>query len=126
MPILVLVRGLPHSGKTTYANDNFAAIGFKHLESDMFFTKGGVYKYVPGQNPKAINWCQRETLKAMKLGEDIVVSNVFAKHWEMGFYLDNARKLGYTVIVHRCYAYFGPSPKIPIQLFNYNSEVFEP
>ncbi len=125
MPILVLVRGLPYSGKTTYAKENFAAHGFSHLETDMYFTKDGKYKYEPGKAHLAVDWCQRETLSLMQNAKDIVVSNHFTKHWEMGYYLDKAIKYGYDIIVHTCSLQFDANGKYPQRLVNYMTANFE-
>lgn len=125
MAIMVLVRGLPCSGKTTYAQVNFASQGFKHIEIDMFFTKNGVFKYEPGRYEEAAEWCQRKAIDIVKLGQDIVVSNVFLRHWEMGFYLQLAEKHGYEIIVHTCQIAFKCKSSYPQKVLNYMQEMFE-
>lgn len=43
MPMLVIVRGLPGSGKTTYVRENFSPC--EHVEADMFFEHKGYYVF---------------------------------------------------------------------------------
>jgi len=125
MPIMVLVRGLPGSGKTTFAKKNFANVGFKHFETDMFFTKHGVFNYVPALAGDANEWCQRSVRDTVEKGLDVVVSNLFTRHWEMGFYLELAQKHGYDVIVHTCSIVNKPSGTYPEWLLKYLDKTFE-
>ena len=53
---LVLIRGLPASGKTTMASV-LPMIGYKHFEADMFFEVGGVYLYDAKRIGEAHAWC---------------------------------------------------------------------
>lgn len=41
---LVLIRGLPGSGKSTMAKV-LALVGYQHFEADMFFVRDGTYCY---------------------------------------------------------------------------------
>lgn len=79
---LVLIRGLPGSGKSTMAN-KFVAQGFKHYEADMFFTVDGVYAYDASRIRDAHAWCQRMTRQALNEGRRVVVSNTFTRLQEM-------------------------------------------
>lgn len=103
MKTLYLVRGVPGSGKSTYAK----GLGLKHhYEADMYMEQNGGYirsedgsiKFNPSLLSKAHSWCQRMTFEAMKTGEDVVVSNTFRKKWEMIPYFDMAEKFGYNII----------------------------
>lgn len=125
MAIMVLVRGLPGSGKSTYAKVNFASQGFKHLETDMFFNKNGVIKYEPGKYAQAVEWCQRRTIEAVKEGLDLVISNHFLCHWELGFYLQLAEKNNYEVIVHTCLTQYAPKASYPQRLIDIMKTMFE-
>lgn len=46
---LVLIRGLPGSGKSTMAKV-LAQVGYEHYEADMFFERDGVYLHVGGRH----------------------------------------------------------------------------
>jgi len=90
---LFLIRGVPGSGKTTYAKTLGIA---DHYEADMWFEQNG--EYDPAKIKLAHEWCQKRALAAMQAGRDVVVSNTFTRLWEMDFYKDAARNLGVKVI----------------------------
>lgn len=73
---LVLIRGLPGSGKSTMAGA-LAVAGYKHFEADMYFMVDGVYRYDASRIRDAHFWCQRMTREALARGQRAVVSNTF-------------------------------------------------
>ncbi len=52
---LILIRGLPGSGKTTFAKELASTFGVKHYEADMFFEVDGVYKFNRDLTLKKLN-----------------------------------------------------------------------
>ena len=96
---LYIVRGIPGSGKSTFAK----SLGGAHFEADMFFMKNGEYKYDMFKIKEAHKWCQDSVNTAMilnttaALNETIVVSNTFTQEWEMKPYFDLAETHGYKV-----------------------------
>ena len=84
---LVLIRGLPGSGKTTMAMD-FVARGYAHFEADHFFMADGVYSYDATKIRDALDYCFAQAKAALESGRPCVVSNTFVKLWEMQRYLD--------------------------------------
>lgn len=48
-PRLVLVRGLPGSGKSALARDLGAALTCEHFEADQYFMRSGRYQYDAGR-----------------------------------------------------------------------------
>jgi len=93
--VLYTVRGLPGSGKSTFAK----SLGGVHFEADMYFVdENGVYNFDPTKIKMAHNWCMIQTQKAMVDGEPkIVVSNTFTQEWEMETYFKLANENGYQV-----------------------------
>lgn len=91
---LVLIRGLPGSGKSTIAK---SLCGFVHLEADMYFVDAvGNYQYEKARIKEAHEWCQRETQKHLARGDDVVVSNTFTRRFEIEPYIKIASGLGIT------------------------------
>jgi len=83
---LVLIRGLPGSGKSTMAKKQYSWC--IHLEADMFFMRDGVYRYEPEKIKEAHEWCQASALIALRSGNSVVVSNTFTRLWEMKPYIE--------------------------------------
>lgn len=93
---LILIRGLPGSGKSTMAKNIKKA---EHIEADMFFYKDGIYSFDPTKIKEAHEWCQQATKEALLSSKTVVVSNTFTKIWEMQPYLDMAAELKIPVEV---------------------------
>jgi predicted kinase len=96
---LVLLRGLPGSGKSTAAK-LFGGAGWSaHYEADMYFMADGEYKFNPAKLRDAHAWCSSQTEKAM-VDEipTVIVSNTFTQEWEMEGYYKLAEKHRYTVV----------------------------
>jgi predicted kinase len=94
MKELILVRGCPGSGKSTFAK----LLGGKHIEADMFFMKDGEYQFDFTKLKDAHRWCQTMVGSWMSDSEErIVVSNTFTQEWEMKDYYDWAKDFDYKV-----------------------------
>ena len=93
---LLLIRGLPGSGKTTFAK---TLTEYTHLETDMYFSLSGEYKWDGSLLGKAHKWCQDEVKKNLLAGNSVAVSNTFTKKWEMQAYFDMAKELNIPIKV---------------------------
>src|ERR1017187_5857124 len=102
---LTLVRGIPGSGKSTYAK----TLPAKHLEADMAFVHpDGVYRFDRTKLGDAHNWCISSAREYLKAGEDVVVSNTFTTLNEIKSYLAMATYVGgIEVEVVRCSGEWG-------------------
>ena len=101
---LILLRGLPGSGKSTTAKLLGAdGAGYAHFEADMYFMENGEYKFDPMKIKDAHKWCQNSVEHAMLLNyttgynSTIIVSNTFTQEWEMEQYYKMAESWGYRV-----------------------------
>lgn len=84
---LVLIRGLPGSGKSTMAQV-LARVGYIHVEADQYFVRDGVYQYDARAIQDAHAWCREQTRNALRKGQRVVVSNTFTTKLEMAPYLE--------------------------------------
>ena len=102
--ILTLVRGLPGSGKSTFAKTMWSELVV--CEADDYFVDKdtGEYKFNARDLPKAHNWSRFRVETFMKDNQvneqfypNIVVSNTFTQEWEMEAYYKLAEQYGYKV-----------------------------
>jgi len=93
--ILLILRGIPGSGKTSLAQIlNIKAI----CCADDFHMHGNTYVWKASRIGLAHEWCQRKCRRFMKAqAERIVVANTSTTEREMRPYVDLARQFGYKV-----------------------------
>ena len=103
MKKLYIVRGLPGSGKSTFAE---ALVGSDFLvcEADKYFIVDGEYKFDATKLKQAHEWCRNRVETYMKdslvndqFYREIAVSNTFTQEWEMEAYYKLAEQYGYMV-----------------------------
>jgi predicted kinase len=92
--ILILLRGIPGSGKST-----FAKLLSEHIcTADDFHMKDGEYKWTVERAGLAHVWCQKKCENFMKEGfTPVVVANTSVTKKELKPYYDLATEYGYTV-----------------------------
>lgn len=103
---IYFVRGLPGSGKSTYAKKILRADTI--CEADDFFTKDGKYLFNPKKLNKAHEMCYKKFIDAIdealknpvKKNSIIAVCNTFSRKWEIKKYIDYCKNnnLNYIII----------------------------
>jgi predicted kinase len=106
---LVLLRGIPGSGKTTLAeilNENGK---YPVFSIDQYFTDAtGNYKFDHLKNHVAYEECRKNTEQEMKKAtEKIFVDNTFTLDWEMEPYFILAKENEYKIFVVTVENYHG-------------------
>ena len=102
--LLVLLRGLPGSGKSSFAKHMWS--DFVICEADQFFYDSeGNYNFDPSKLRDAHKYCRDMVETFMSDNEknpqfypEIVVSNTFTREWEMDEYFKLAKKYDYQVV----------------------------
>ncbi|XP_066516814.1 NEDD4-binding protein 2-like 2 [Hoplias malabaricus] len=97
--ILILMRGVPGSGKTTLAKEILSSgpNGLILSTDDYFFQKGG-YFFDPTLLGDAHDWNQKRAKEAMLEGRSpVIIDNTNVKAWEMKPYVALALHYGYRV-----------------------------
>ena len=100
---ILLIGGLPGSGKTTLANILANPFDVYHrapafAADDYFYTSEGVYQFNPEELPAAHQACQARCERAMRLEEPlIIIHNTFTQHWETIPYRVLAEEYGYRL-----------------------------
>jgi hypothetical protein len=103
--VLILLRGVPGSGKSTFANHMWDS-GVVFEADKFFYDVEGQYKFDGSKLKEAHEWCRRSVQEAMEQNHlsagqyypEIIVSNTFTREWEMQAYLDLAKQFEYHVV----------------------------
>lgn len=120
---LILVRGVPGSGKSTFAAKVFS--GAFHVENDMFHVKDGEYRFDFGRQKDAVSWCMNMCDTALGNGMDVVVSNTFTKRKYVAAYVKLAAGRGADISVYRMAGSFKNSHSVPAAVFENMKKNFE-
>jgi len=93
--IIYLVRGIPGSGKSTFAKQLTSNV----FEADhYFYDNDGNYNFIASEIKEAHKECQQFVGYAMESNTPkIAVSNTFTQEWELQPYYELAIKYGYYV-----------------------------
>ncbi len=103
--VLYIVRGLPGSGKSTFAK-KLVNSDFLVCEADKYFIdkETGEYKFDGSKIKDAHKYCQdlvetymKDSMVNDQWYREIVVSNTFTMEWEMTHYFELSKKYGYKV-----------------------------
>lgn len=93
MKTVIILRGLPGSGKSTIATMFQDAV---IVSMDNFWLdKEGNYNFVKKMIPQAVNWVHTQYIKALEESKLVVVDNTHSRIWEMEYYMDQAQMRGF-------------------------------
>lgn len=94
---LILIRGVPGTGKSTLARAICANV---YETDDFFIDSSGKYYFDPTNLASYHRLNQVRVKQGMNSNQEtIAVSNTFSQVWEMQPYIDMARESGYELIV---------------------------
>ena len=101
MNSLILLRGLPGSGKTTLAKELSENGKYPVFSVDDFFTSSnGNYNFEFEKNHLAYKQCEENTKASMqKAIPKIFIDNVFSLEWELEPYFKLASEFNYEIFV---------------------------
>ena len=103
--VLYIVRGIPGSGKSTFAK-RLVGEDFLVCEADKYFIdkETGEYNFDSTKIKEAHKFCQdtvesymKDSLVNDQFYREIAVSNTFTQEWEMRPYFELAKNYGYKV-----------------------------
>lgn len=120
---LVIVRGRPGTGKSTYVRDNFPNV--LHLENDMYHYQNGKYMYSGERQMDAVRWCYDTAATALKSGMDVVVANTFVRRAFIEPYKNLAAQVGCEFEVHRMMGNFKNIHNVPADVLENMKNNFE-
>lgn len=121
MKKLVILRGAPGSGKTTFANriiENVRRKGQKgsSWEADSYFVKeDGSYQWDPTQLGAAHKWCRDSVDRALKTDDVVIVANTNIRKRDVDTYVKIAQDNGAQVEIYRLINKFANVHGVPAE-----------
>jgi predicted kinase len=109
----VILRGLPGSGKSTFAKRLAAEYGFVPLEADDHFYVNGEYKFDPARAADAHALVARDALAHLQAGGRIVIANTHVRLWEMAAVAGAATLASKSFCFVECVGAFGNVHAVP-------------
>lgn len=109
-PVLQIVRGVPGTGKSTWARDHFPGL---ILENDYFHCHSCSYEYNLDKMKEAMNFVRETAERALSLGMDVCIANTFTRKKYVDFYKGMAEKYNANFRVVRMMHEFGNVHNVP-------------
>ena len=96
MSVMVIMRGLPGSGKST-VTETFRCQGFAVCSADDFFMVGGEYRFDRARLKDAHDACFEKARRAVATGRPVVIDNTNIRRRDFARYIALAEEYGYRV-----------------------------
>lgn len=94
-----IIRGVPGSGKSTFAD----SLGCVVCSADDYHMVDGEYRFDPTKAGEAHQRCLSKFLDCLHNELDVCVANTNIKIWEFECYFQAAQMMGYDVVFHEFY-----------------------
>jgi predicted kinase len=122
----VILRGLPGSGKSTFAAKLARDYGFVPLEADDHFFVSGVYQFDPARAADAHALVARDAFAALSAGQRVVIANTHVRLWEMAAIVGAATLAQKSFCFVECRGAFGNVHAVPAAVIAGMRERWEP
>ena len=122
---LVIVRGLPGSGKTYFVNSNRLFDGYVKCEADDYHYRNGVYQYNANELMVAHAFCQHKAFLNLYAGNDVVVSNTFTTKKEALPYIRYCQLHEIKWVVYECHGCWQNVHDVPDEILEVMRERWE-
>lgn len=119
MKKLIILRGIPGSGKTTHAHELMQYYikenkNVAHFEADMFFTKpDGTYNWKPNMVGVAHKWCKDKVRNALNTNDVVIVANTNLTKTEVDTYVEIGKAAGADIDIQRLTGNYQNVHKVP-------------
>ena len=121
--MLILVRGLPGAGKSTWARMNYP--GVLCLENDMMHMRDGEYKWAERRQSRAVEWCKRMADVALYEGMDVIICNTFSKRRFIQEYVALANYHKTECLVYKVVGDYGSVHNVPPEVMQHMRDGWE-
>ena len=122
----IILRGLPGSGKSTFADRLVTEHAFVRLEADDHFYVNGAYRFDPARAADAHALVARDAVAHLLAGRRVVIANTHVRLWEMAAIVGAATLAQKTFCFVECRGLFGNVHAVPEPVLESMRERWEP
>lgn len=121
---LVIIRGVPGSGKTTFAKKCFH--DYQYFDADSFFTdESGNYNFIPSLASKAHHTCFQNVKLALQKKQNVVVANTFILAPDVDYYISQLHTIATSIRIFCMKTSFKSIHDVPLHIMERFYRTFE-